>query len=283
MKNLKKLFLMSILAISVFVLCGMTNVKAAAFSLKNIDLICDPAKLDKGSRATCYIIGIPSETGDSVHGYVVRAYTTKYLKLIGAQTIITNTDQVWTDATSATATVTPKDTMPDEVKAVSCEYDSTGIGESVKATTYGCGIFYTRKNVESAFKQSVIKSPTEKSKVKAEIFPNDTYGVIGALIVELDENTTGNECGQICFKAWRVPTLAEYSNYAKCATDGTNPNTDCGPEKNVYDCEEIHYNGESGTFTETGAFASYALLAACALIAISAITLAKKNNKFSRI
>ena len=53
-----------------------------------------------------------------------------------------------------------------------------------------------------------------------------------------------------------------------------------------YACAEVHYN-ETGTLpgdgTETGAFASYALLVAGALVAISAITLAKKNNKFSRI
>lgn len=283
MKNLKKLFIMSILAISSFVLWGLKTVEAAtdAFSLKNTDVICDPKKLDKGSRATCYIVGIPSETGTSVNGYVLRAYTTKYLKLIGAQEIVQNSKAAWTEASSATATpITPTSDMPDTLKTFNCAYDSSSI-TNVTPTSYGCGVFYTAKDSNDAFIKANILATNDviKDKVKADVFPNDTYGVIGALIVELDENTVGKECGQICVKTWRVPTAAEYANYSTC----TDPTIGCGSDTNLqYKCKEIHYN-ETGTFTETGAFASYALLAACALIAVSAITLAKKNNKFSRI
>ncbi len=278
MKNFKKLFIMSILAISSFVLCGMTTVKAAAFSLSNADIICDPAKLDKGSRATCYIVGVPSESGDSVHGYVAKAYTTKYLKLIGAQPVITNTDAAWATATSATnSTITTKDNMPTELTSLACEYDGDGL-TGVSATSFGCGVFYSIKSANAnVFTQSTIKN----SGVSTDIVPA-TYGIIGALIVELDENTVGNECGEVCVKTWRVPEASNYADYTGCGTSGDNSNN-CGSDTNLaYKCKEIHYN-ESGTDPETGAFASYALLAACALIAVSAITLAKKNNKFSRI
>jgi hypothetical protein len=52
-----------------------------------------------------------------------------------------------------------------------------------------------------------------------------------------------------------------------------------------FDCREIHMKKktEPGNNPGTGAFASYALLAAGALIAISAITIAKKNNKLQKI
>ena len=86
----------------------------------------------------------------------------------------------------------------------------------------------------------------------------------------------------MCVKVWRVPEKENYADYTSCGNDGTNANN-CGSDTQLqYKCKEIHYK-EDGTFAETGAFASYALLVACALIAISAITLAKKNNKFSRI
>lgn len=276
MKNFKKLFIMSILAISSFVLCGMTTVKAAAFSLSNADIICDPAKLDKGSRATCYIVGIPSETGDSVHGYVSKAYSTKYLKLIGAQSVIASTDAAWATATSATnSTITSKENMPSELKSLACEYDGDGLS-NVSPTSFGCGVFYSITST-NVFTQSTVKN----SGVSTDIVPA-TYGIVGALIVELDENVDGNECGEVCVKTWRVPETSNYADYATCGNSGDNTNN-CGSDTgNVYKCKEIHYN-ESGTITETGAFASYALLAACALIAVSAIALAKKNNKFSRI
>lgn len=278
MKKFKNLFIMSILAISSLVLCGMTTVKAAAFSLSNTDIVCNPAKLEKGNRATCYIIGIPSETGDSVHGYIAKAYTTKYLKLISAQATVTNTDAAWTEATSATTqTITAKDNMPTEVKSFTCSYDGEGITGSTP-NSFGCAVFYSIAAAKSnAFTQATIKNtaaPTDV--VQAQ------YGVIGALTVELDENVQGNECGEVCVKTWRVPETSNYADYTTCGNSGDNSNN-CGSDTGAaYKCKEIHYN-EAGTFTETGAFASYAILAACALIAVSAITLAKKNNKFSRI
>lgn len=286
MKKVNKLFFMSILAISSFVLFGLTKVQAAAdvFTLKNTNIVCDPSKLDKGSRAKCYIIGVPSETTTgSVNGYVVRAYTTKYLKLIGAQAVVTNSDQTWIDATSATEQITAKDNMPENLKGFSCNHDGESLG-SIDPTTYGCGVFYTIKNVEqNAFTPATITSDTTKSKVNSKVFTNASFGVIGAVIVELDEKTVGNECGEICVRAWRVPTKDNYSDYSTCTNNTSNGcGVDTVQEKNGYDCQEIHYN-EPGTFTETGAFASYAILAACALIAVSAITLSKKNNKFSRI
>lgn len=281
MKKTKKLLIMSILAISTFILCGMTTVRAAAFSLTNTDIICDPSKLERGGRADCYIIGVPSETGDSVNGYIVKAYTTKFLKLKSASKIVPNTEAAWTDATSATATIAATDDMPESLKTFSCAYDSEGIKTGTQATSYGCGAFYTINTASAnAFTSSTIK----KTGIKSDLLPNATYGVIGYITVELDQSATGNECGEVCVKVWRVPEKENYSNYLTCGNDADNSNN-CGSDSgNDYKCKEIHYNETpTGPIAETGAFASYALLAACALIAISAIALSKKNNRFNRI
>jgi hypothetical protein len=285
MKKLKKLFLMSLLTVSSFVLSGVAKVEAAdVFSLTSTDVVCDPEYIEAGQQANCYIVGVPSETTTgSVHGYVIKAYTTKKLKLVGATSVVTSTGQTWADATSATKQITPSDDMPDQVKALSCAYDGEGIGSSIKPTSFGCGVFYTVKNSNAnAFKPSTITSSATKASIPSTVFKNATYGVIGAVKVKLDQTATTSECGEVCVKVWRVPTATDYENYLTC---GNNTGTGCGSETgNAYDCKELHYKkpGELPN-TDTGAFASYALLAACALIAVSAITLAKKNNKFSRI
>ena len=164
--------------------------------------------------------------------------------------------------------------MPEEVKALQCEYDGASL-TNIQTTSFGCAVFYTVKNASTnAFSPAAITSSATKGKVNASIFANATYGVIGGITVKLDENVTGNECGEICVKVHRVPTKANYADYLTCGND---PSTGCGRDTaatgNSYDCKEIHYN-VSGTDPETGAFASYALLAACAFIAVSAITLA---------
>lgn len=282
MKNLKKLFLMSILAVSSFVLSGIGKVEAAdVFTLGNLDIVCDPAKVEKGKQATCYIVGVPSKTGGTVHGYIVKAYTTKHLKLAGATAVVTSTGQAWADATSATKQITPNSDMPEQVKTLSCAYDGETLG-NITTTSYGCGVFYTVKDASNAFSATTVTSDATKSKINTEVFPNSTYGTIGAIIVKLDENFTGEECGEICVKPYRIPTVENYTDYSTC---GNTAGTGCGVEftsGNFYKCKEIKAQG-SGTDPETGAFASYAILAACAFIAVSAITLAKKNNKFSRI
>ncbi len=278
MRKLKKLFLMSILSVSAFVLCGMTTANAAAFSLTNADVVCDPTELAKnGDRASCYIIGNPSATG-SVHGYAIRAYSTKHLNIIGTESIITNSDTAWTEALSATETIASKPNMSDGVKKFGCVADDTA---SSDAKTFGCGIYYTVNSVENdAFTPATIKSEAALSQV-GDALPEGNYGVLGSIIVQLDDIDPENpvsECGQLCVKVWRVATEENYENYSTCGN--TNPEL-CGNEtSNQYKCKDIHYR-KAGA--ETGAFASYALLAACALIAVSAITLAKKNNKFSRI
>lgn len=279
MKKTKKILIMSILAISTFILCGMTTVKADAFALKDNDIVCDPAVLEKGGRADCYIIGVPGDIGTSVNGYIVNAYTTKFLQIVSAKKMVRNSSAAWTDATSATATIAPTEDMPDALKSFSCAYDSGGIGSGITVTSYGCGAFYTIKNAENAFTRETIKN----TGIKSGLLPNATYGVIGSITVQLDENTTGNECGEICVKVWRVPTESNYADYTSCGTTDEDNSNNCGSDSGgVYKCKEIHYN-EDGQLAETGAFASYALLAACALVAISAIALSKKNNKFSRI
>lgn len=282
MKNIKSKILSAILAIGGLMAVGMTTVNAATyntFALLNSDVVCEPNTLEKGDMATCYIIGQPDGADDSsVHGYVVNAYTTKYLTLENTKKVVsTNTGHVFSNAQSATETIKASDDMPADLKLFSCQNDST-ISTDEELSSFGCGVFYTVNGATSnAFTKTAVLGAA--SNVESGVLPNSTYGAIGAFYVKLSDDVQGNECGEICVKAWRVPEATMYSDSKFNCTDAG-----CGTEtNNVYDCKEVHYNAPIIEPGETGAFASYALLIAGALIAISAITLAKKNNRFSRI
>ena len=282
MKNIRNKVLSAILAISGLMMVGIITVKAAdynTFTLLNSDVVCEPNELEKGDMATCYLIGKPDGPDDaSVHGYVVNAYTTKYLRLENTKKVVsTNTGHVFSNAQSGTETIKTSADMPEDLKAFSCQNDPT-INTDEELSSFGCGIFYTVAGASSnAFtKKTVVDAG---SGLSTGVLPDSTYGAIGAFYVKLDDNVQGNECGEICVKAWRVPAADLYSNSKYTCSD-----TGCGSDTgNVYDCKEVHYNAPIIEPGETGAFASYALLMAGALIAVSAITLAKKNNKFSRI
>ncbi len=286
MKNLKKLFLMATMAVSSLLLVGVTTVNAeAAFSLEDQKLVCDPSALEAGGKSDCYVIGVPSAQGE-VNGFVVKAYTTKYLRLVGAKQILTNTGAAWAGQVSSASTGKTFDmiaTMPSKLSEFKCDYNTDAIDDPSSVEDFGCAAFYTRtdSSVTNAFnKTTMLQSGLSTDKVAAH------YGVIGAITVELDEAVKGNDCGKICVQIWKVPVAEEYPNYKNCATRADNPVEGCGTDNMQYACAEVHYN-ETGSLpgdgSETGAFASYALLVAGALVAISAITLAKKNNKFSRI
>lgn len=283
MKNIKNKIFLSILAICGILLVGMTTVNAATYNtfvLKNSDIVCDPAKLEKGGRSVCYLIGKPEGTDDSpaVHGYVMNAYTTKYLTLVNTQKVVmTNTNTVFSKETSSTETIPKSADMPESLTKFSCQRD-TSIESNQNITSYGCGIFYT---VATAQNKAFTPESIRNADINETLLRDTTYGAVGAFVVELSSDVQGSECGEICVKAWRVPEADMYTNYT-CTDLG------CGVDtvEQKYDCKEINYTASSFTEpepTETGAFASYALLAAGALIAISAVALAKKNNKFSRI
>ena len=86
-----------------------------------------------------------------------------------------------------------------------------------------------------------------------------------------------NRCGDICVKVWTIPDGVYYSKALECGT-GTGCVQHTTSEQK---CVEIHIKASGST--ETGAFASYTILAAAAFIAISAVAIAKKNNKLYKI
>ena len=93
--------------------------------------------------------------------------------------------------------------------------------------------------------------------------------VIGKVIAHIDASLKDSSCGELCV-------------YAREAKD-TSSYTMEGSE--TYFCSEVHYTGDNtpASNVDTGAFTSYLLLAAGAVVAIGAVVLAKKNNKFYKV
>lgn len=289
MKKIKNMLLMSLLTICAVAIVGIDKVSAAPFQIgSTATIICEPETISAGEGTDCYLVGKPSPASGnySVHGYVTYAYATKYLELNGAKANanIPNTSVHFMESTAATNTLTATGNMPSGMTGVTCNYDSTNIEGGLD---FGCAIFYTHKDKDAAYTPASIIANNDPN-----IVPNGdtTYGVIGSYQVSLASEAEGENCGELCVKAWVVPGADDYAHVHYCQTDGKKQDGSACSDvtasqtvsgENGYICQEVHYRG--GVNPDTGTFASYALLVAGALIAIAAITLAKKNTKLYRV
>lgn len=279
MKKINKI----VFALLVGVCTLLFTTSVSALSLKSTDVVCDPESLDPGDQADCYIIGIPD--GDTaLHGFVVQTYTTKDLRLVGAKAKadIANAAGAFTKSSSSSSSEgTAELALSTGTQTFRCPFDSE-IASS--QSDYGCAVFYSKTAAGVYTKADMLKN------VKASILPSgsSSYGTFGSITVKLDENSTRNDCGEICVKVWNISNEKQYTQYRECNT-GT-PDESCGGatailEGKDYFCQEIHMTSSTPLEpnADTGTFVSYAVLIAGALIAISAVAMAKKNNKFNRI
>ncbi len=288
MKKIKNTLLMSLLAICAAAIVGIDKVNAVPFSIgSTASIICSPDTISAGQGTDCYLVGKPDpKNGDAVHGYVTYAYTTDQLELNGASanSHIPNTGAHFMDPSAATGGLQVSGNMPAGMGGLTCKYDSANVEQGAD---FGCAIFYTHNGKSAAFTPASIIADNDPNTV-----PNGdlTYGVIGSYQVSISTEAQGEACGELCVKAWVVPGESDYTHVEYCQTDGKKQDgTSCSGitasqtvgGDNGYICREVHYRG--GVNPDTGTFASYALLVAGALIAIAAITLAKKNTKLYRV
>lgn len=291
MKKLKNIALLLLLSVSAVV--GVGTVKAEGFTIdQSLEIICNPAAIAKGQTTECYMIARPqasNESSASLHGFVSTVFTTKELTIEAANINdkIMNTHAAMTKPTTLNgAGRINGDNMPDELKDTQCIMDdnwitNAGLAEKT-ASDFACALFYTDKGKDNAYTPSSIRSNTA---LNQRVIPNYTnYGIIGSYTVKLkDDATTTGDCGSVCVKAWGA---TDVTKYATINPSTTTPGSEDTMRTNI--CVELHKENSSenphpGHTPETGAFTSYAVLAAGALIAIGAIAIAKKNNRFNKI
>lgn len=290
MKKINKILLALVLGITTFSFASA--VSAADLSLTNVDFVCNPNSIEAGDQTDCYIIGKPSGNSDgsgSLHGFVAQAFTTKDLLLEGAakKANMSGASSAFTKVSTTSATEgTAELTIGSEKIQFRCNVSTDVAGRT--PADYGCAVFYSTSDTD-AFNQASIKN--NLTQAVTEVLPDtdtNSYGTIGSIKVKLDENSTATDsCGEVCVKVWNIENKSQYADYQGCETGDK---AECGSDNTAQleggktFCTEIHMKpSELTDIPTTGSFVSYIVLIAGALIAISAVAMAKKNNKFNKI
>ena len=320
MKNTKNLILMIFVSVCSFLLVGVMNVYAQV-GFKNSPPVCTPDNVKPGEKVTCYIVGTgtqadstssttpsaqetvggetspgqqplpapvaevgptsegtPQPTADGTaeegktHGFVTRLYTTDGLMFDSVEPYIEGTNAIAVEATAQSATNKQTITIGSKSVEYTCSY-YPGKAPSAEwqigaGDDYRCALFYGTTEEPTI----TVKSGEPKTEIQGLTGHGNGIMVIGKVITHIsDDVDAGSSCGELCVLTKEAATVDSYNNTSEGSDE--------------YVCAEVHYtkDGTPASNVETGAFTSYFLLAAGALIAISAIAIAKKNNKFYRV
>ena len=299
MKKSKNLLLLAVLFVSAFLVVGKVNAESYAWAIKSSGMYCDPEALEPGGQAKCYYAGHSNmgvDTTDKNAGFYAQIYTTDHLtiKSVEYNKSMSKVNAKFFESASSSETITASTDMPSSLEEFKCGKITDN------ANSQGCGIWYTTKGNTEAFIGTSAAMPIYASGVEWGDFgfvSSDKAVVLGAIVVELDKDNNIDTCGNLCIASFGVATNDDWS-YADCINESMTSSISgqsCSGHNIVgrsdvthgssdkFDCFELHIKSVVPQNTETGAFVSYAILAAAALIAISAVTIAKKHNKLQKI
>ena len=249
-KNIKNLFILSALTICAF--CLGSNVVEAQASAKNFQVACNPRQIDKDQISTCYLLAqIVADGGVGIDGVVTtvisgEANSTQNLEIVSVAPAPAKTTDMAAELVAHGAQ--PKQSAGAGATSFTCSNSQSNYP--------GCYVFYAKKDKS-------ITPVTEFAENNVQALSGYSgYTVIGYYQVRLKEDANMKECGRLCVQARYASTPSGYS----------------GLEGAVKPCAEVSPSG-----VPTGSFASYTLLIGAAFVALGAITLAKKHNKFYRV
>ena len=301
----KKSILISLFTLALMVL-GLGVVKAAGVGVQSYETVCldgdkTTAITEKNGQTLCYVVGRLGTSGGASAGFISQAYSGDGLKIIGTEKHVDGSGTIWVNAgtnSSSSPSITTNDSKaPEGLKSSACPAAkfltaTKGDSDLKGIESAGCGVFYTPTSEASFLFTKSGMADSSKKIISDSMSKMADYGVVGAYKVQITAEE-GSGCGQICVQTIEIEDNTQWTCVVE-REDGTYKTTDdkdCGPKtmKSTQFCTEVHYNitkevkptPEPGP--PTGAFASYTILAAGALIAISAITIAKKHNKISKI
>lgn len=285
MKSIKKLLSILFVSISSFVLVGVMNVSAQV-GFANGTPVCTPDNVKPGEEVTCYLTGKGNHTtvssegsGDDAdvdgrtHGFVTRLYTTDGLMFDRVEPYIEGTSAAALEATAQSASNKQDITLEGGEKIdFTCTYK--GDLKAPKADwkieegdDYRCALFYSKG--KSPVVTVTLGAPP--ADIQDKTGTGNGIMVIGKVITHIDKDLKDSSCGELCVYSKEAKDTSSYTNALEGSED--------------YVCAEVHYTGDGtpASNVETGAFTSYLLLAAGAVVAIGAVVLAKKNNKFYKV
>ena len=252
MKKTKNLLVGLAIMISFFVFTKIT--KAEDLTLQGVKVVCKPESLeiDDNKISRCYLIARASGS----------AYALKTL------VELTDLDLVSYDGSgeknSHSTGISDLDSRVGiEAVIPGSTFDKTATGmENVSCTdeTNFCVLFYTKDKGTG-----IISSDLSSGDIELE---QDNYTILAYYDVALADTAESGTCGKICVFPFIYQTKNTSENDIIRADDS---------------CYEITIEGDIPDNPESGAFVSYIVLAIGALIAVLAVALANKNNKFYKI
>ena len=306
MKKYKSFILMTVFTICSLLVAGVVKAEDLPLKFNNQQIVCTPDHIEKGETSTCYYFGGIASGNLAVNGFVSELYTSDDLLLVKMEAEASSYAEatlVRPGKSAADSGVTKNNYVlgTEGHAGFSCDMTWFDLSET-KLTASGansdtqlittdtvkdssCGVYYSAGDT-AVFTAAVLKSADKHP----DAFPDETkrkdFVILGKYVVKLSDDSSvepGSRCGNLCIKTWAIPDGVYYSDAKKCQAgegEGCSPTNATPPTKA---CTEIHLKAKGGEQTPTGAFASYAILAAAAFIAISAVAIAKKNNKLYKI
>lgn len=289
MKKTQNLLLLAVLFVSAFFVVGKVSAADAGWGFKETKIYCNPEALEPGGTAKCYYAGKPTTGAGYVAanaGFWTKMYTTDNLIIQSVTSNAANGAAQWYDSASSSESIQLASGMPSQLASFTCGQVTTKDTKS-----QGCGIWYTKSGSDPAYSPSTLTANGLKAS-DFKVSSLDGYAVLGYVTVKLDNNNDVDKCGNICIVSYGIPTDADWAHY-KCVNESITGCDDTyvtkstkteGGSEDEFDCYELHIKTvDPGNYPETGAFVSYAILAAAALIALSAVTIAKKHNRLQKI
>ena len=303
MKRFKSFILMAIFTICCFAVMGVVKAAGGPFTFSNYQMICEPSAIEAGGTAKCYLFAQVSGGDTKLNGFVSVIYTNDNLLLDGvepAASEVASAKLIKPGQKASEAGITVNKYVLGETGVAGgaefqCDLswmdikgthlDGAGadktkqvITESNKNDSY-CALYYSGTD-DAVFDTAALYKAGKYTDAFKDATNRDKYAILGVYKVKLDKDMPqgANRCGDICVKVWTVPQGVYYSQASSCGTGGENCAQHTTTEQK---CTEIHIKADGET--ETGAFASYTILAAAAFIAISAVAIAKKNKKLYKI
>lgn len=318
MRKTKKMLLLSVLLVSVFCFIGKVGALGMAWGISKGSLICDPVIMSPESTSNCYYIGeqnLDTAASDGKNaGFYLVLYTTQNLVLkdvsINSNMKNKNAAAILVDEHSGNDKGIKQNVtgLPKGAKDhFTCNVAAHQGSKPKSRNSSGCGIFYTKEiegqTIEDAYSKDNMGaygylSNHEQQIATSGVTPSKMVA-LGTIQVELPKKNNIEGCGEICIAAFGVADQSDWGagnclNDSSSATgwngqtcDKVNTTAKAETVSAITDgdfaCYELSLKATTPQNTPTGAFVSYAILAAGALIAISAVTIAKKHNRLQKI
>ena len=253
MKKIKNILSLSIVALCAFCIFGVADVYASA-GANNFRVACEKTTLEKGDQTLCYILAQvknDTTTGKGIDG-VMAVVNNKTKQLEVGEPLV---------APAKSGEMLAERILRDQyVKG-----DTNANAAKYKCENDKCDMFYAKKD------QSLKAAENWSDNNVSELTGFTGYTVLGSYQVNLSDTATMKDCGKLCLDI-KYSTNGEYTG----SNFGVATNVSCAEIKPAGG-EDPEGNPGSGSFT------SYIVLVGGLFVALGAIALARKNNKFYRV